>query len=1306
MANINASDIKLIKSERITDFTDGGGRMTGNVVADGVLNEVFSDISQLDRTIGRVSLRKVYLSVATDNTETYLGAHAIITDPPDDTDVQVLMFSTENWTDERSDARNRVESYYIQGVTSPWVLMSDHITGQKSIQIFSNSNADSLTRGSGLEDPQGGDVIMLAIEKAGVPHNFQFLRIAKMASRTIQRYTDISGENFFKDVVVLDLTTALRYDYPGQEVSRATISNYATRIRNTSVADAASYYGVKPVVSEVSHTDSEVSVDSPYAHIVPSAQSETALVDVVAGVSMSPMIKSGVDDSIVMTNLAVSGLEAPAYAFSFYLGSGFLPNSLALTIGSTHLKDDGEGNIVAQSGSTTFSGRADYSSGYVELSNASSWSGPISATATPAVRLSVIAHTHAIEVNSGTRRFSYTATLNPPPPPGSLRVDFRALGKRYRLYDDGNGRVKSLDGSGVGTLNNATGSVSVTLTALPDLNSSVIFSWGSDFSTLVSAGSYPYRPPEIRLQLAHENVKPGSVTVHWTHGGVAKSANDAAYYLSGDGFGPVVYGSGIVILATTLLPDVGTQISVDYDWGVSGPQIFTATANAGNIIFTLPTHPIRPGTLKLTLDSAYGTPKEVHDDGAGGFIPLNLYESLSGGVHIRNIAFSGNTLTISKSLSPGLSEAAFYVDICFYIYSQGWSGQTRAYMYWTGSDPVISFTYAGTMSVISHSYNNITGDLSLVVSFSYSALDTSRNPSISIYYTKYGQSSIPIQGASVNYATGQAILPTEVGGTQYASFNNGAFYRLERSFWWGLAGGLPDGTVLDITANYQLDADGSTTVSGEAFPSPALQLDVLPESVNPLIPGSLRFSFAGGEYVDRSGSLFTAINHLNNAGTLAGTIDYNTGRATLNSYGSGTPTLNVISALTSFGQAMVYEVFFITPTAPLAIGSFQPHAVDEHGNFLTGSVDNNGLITGAYMRGKVDWASGVGFLKFGEWLPSTDSKWETAWRPFSTAEVHPTDTSLRWKDIAVNPSEIKYNIVTLTYVPIDGDLLGIDTVRLPQDGRVAIYRPGDVVVLHNTQTVTLANPVTNSMVVDLGRTRLAAVKLYDVNNVAVPTNVYTVDLDAGTVTFSANVSTWTQAHPVKCDHRIEDMRLVTDVQITGQITLMKPPSHDYPLQNTLLSSALLIGDLQARYNTLFDMATWNGVFADAPNTSSAGASFNDTAYPIQVSNIGTIQERWALVFSSTVAFSLYGEYSGLIAVGNIAQDFAPINPNTGHPYFIIPALGWGSGWAASNVLRFNTVAANYPIWIARTTLQSEPKAYTDNFKLHLRGDAN
>ncbi len=60
---INKDDIKVYVSQRLTDEDDAGGRATGNLVVDGEVNNLFRDISQIDRTVGDVSMRKVCVGV-------------------------------------------------------------------------------------------------------------------------------------------------------------------------------------------------------------------------------------------------------------------------------------------------------------------------------------------------------------------------------------------------------------------------------------------------------------------------------------------------------------------------------------------------------------------------------------------------------------------------------------------------------------------------------------------------------------------------------------------------------------------------------------------------------------------------------------------------------------------------------------------------------------------------------------------------------------------------------------------------------------------------------------------------------------------------------------------------------------------------------------------------------------------------------------------------------------------------------------------------------------------------------------------
>lgn len=88
---ITANDIKLLASARMVDATDGGGQMTGTPLQDGAENNVWPDISSLNFTQGALQLRKVYAAVLQAGTDTYLGAHAVIDDLPDDSDVAAVL---------------------------------------------------------------------------------------------------------------------------------------------------------------------------------------------------------------------------------------------------------------------------------------------------------------------------------------------------------------------------------------------------------------------------------------------------------------------------------------------------------------------------------------------------------------------------------------------------------------------------------------------------------------------------------------------------------------------------------------------------------------------------------------------------------------------------------------------------------------------------------------------------------------------------------------------------------------------------------------------------------------------------------------------------------------------------------------------------------------------------------------------------------------------------------------------------------------------------------------------------------------
>ncbi len=81
---IQEQNIVFLKSQVMDDVPEGGGAATGNVVADGLMNNVFEDISDLDRAYGRFNLRKLAVGVRTASTDLFGGAKTLVTDLPED----------------------------------------------------------------------------------------------------------------------------------------------------------------------------------------------------------------------------------------------------------------------------------------------------------------------------------------------------------------------------------------------------------------------------------------------------------------------------------------------------------------------------------------------------------------------------------------------------------------------------------------------------------------------------------------------------------------------------------------------------------------------------------------------------------------------------------------------------------------------------------------------------------------------------------------------------------------------------------------------------------------------------------------------------------------------------------------------------------------------------------------------------------------------------------------------------------------------------------------------------------------------
>lgn len=1190
---ILATDIKLLESEVMADTTDGGGRRTSRVIPDGVAGNIFPKVSRLDSVYGRVNLRKVYGTVQTANVDTYAGSHVVITDAPDNEKIHCTLFSTASEFDTRDSARDRIESYVTSGPESRMILLGRQLPGQQTFLTYQRTEEPL---------PEIGDVYCLSNEPGSVVTTQQYVRIADI-DHEVRTFTEIIGSpiDFQRRVLTIDVGVPLRYEFRGPDAPSMS-SNVArnARVRNTTVVDAARYFGIKALAEAADANDLTVRVESVYTPIVPTTNRETP----ISNENISDAVAILAAGAAISENLSWGGAGQVRYA-----SRSIVPGSLSIA----GVTDDRQGVITG----TGFVGLVNYETGAITRNGGSAGWGGLTITYTPGASASQPAQTMDLPVDLNTRGTIYSLTLNPLPAPGSVIVDYRALGKWYRLRDDGAGKLAGTDAAyGIGDITYSTGALVLTLGALPDVDSSVLVSFGSPAHYAIRAGGTADAGTSMRqsFTLPDLPVSPDSFSLTYTSGGVQYTATDnAGGVISGNGIaGNINYTTGLVDLDyTTRMPDSNTVVGCAYN------QI--VPTNQADIV-------ARSLSQSAGASVALGTP--VVAGSFNGTIPF------SGGIVHGNVYVRDNGAGLLLAVGGQILR----------------TDNSRA------KDAVI--VAEQTIGTINYS----TGALAI-------------NQSILAQYSSY-------QATSFTYPNGPG------GGTLATG--------------WGWEAKEDTLAISAGTANYGWKDSGVASAvvaktSDATFNAAPLRVDLLRTVSDRVVQGSLMFAIGGKTYIDRNGTLYTDVSTNNGSGVVAGTVNYATGVVSLSNWNSGSAlSMAVAACLTIYGNPSGFEFQFRTPGSPIRPGSLYIQATTEDGMLLSATSNENGVIAGARVSGTVNQETGVVRLKFGQMVTAAghESEW---W--YSAAGV--TGGQIFKPDMIVANS-LTYNCVVLANLPLNADILGLDPVRLPLDGRVPIYRPADVVLIHHTGDTGLTNPVTAGATYSAGRTNLAELWLVDATGIKLSASQYAVDLIAGTVTMAADFTAGALVQPLHAKHRIEDMGLLADVQINGQLTLGAALSRNYPL-GSFVSSALLFGDMNARVTGVHDLLAFSA-WSDTPG-AGANAQYNNIDYPIEVLNNGAVNERWRINFTSTTAFQVIGENLGVIATGSIGVDCSPANQLTGQPYFVIRAAGWGGGWAAGNQLRFNSLSAAAPIWIARTVLPGATLE-GDSFSMQVRGDVD
>lgn len=624
---ITTQDIKFFKPEALDDTPTGGGRMTGAQVVDGELNNLFDDQSRFDRVTGRVSLRKLWCAVDADNADKLLGTHAIMLAPALDERVDVSMFARDDATDRRADAKAHLEQYLAAGATRPFYLWDTQPEGAQIVSILTEL---------ANEPPKAGDVLVLSVERGSVNVGVQqFCRITKAEAREVTQ-TMPSQSGGTKTLLNVDLTLSepLAHTFPGEEFGFSNAAQQRTILRRTTVAAGKRYYSLHPIVQAITGQPTACTIDTPMTFVCPTAQQDTAMLDRPLGADALALMPTQADGDAPLAEPVRGSIVngAVVYVAQRAITPGSVRISLRPESGGTTqqhiLTDDGGGLLRRDEASggavpPQVAGTVDYVSGQVIVTGMGVASGALDASANsqleyrPAAPVSEGRQTIGVEVTLLNVSNVWTANLQPLPLPGSVIFKYLFNGQWIELRDRADGSISGGANEGGGTINYASGSLTVTTGAQPDIGGAVLLSWGVGSSVVRPDVDLEQTPPTFVLN-AEKPIKPGTLTLAYSIGGTGYSAADnAAGAVSGTaGSGTVDYAAGVIRLDPSTLPPPGTPVSLAYD----SPDDLGDELIANPASHTLANAPVLPGSVTVTglVQLSAGTVEVVlRDDGAG-----------------------------------------------------------------------------------------------------------------------------------------------------------------------------------------------------------------------------------------------------------------------------------------------------------------------------------------------------------------------------------------------------------------------------------------------------------------------------------------------------------------------------------------------------------------------------------------------------------------------------------------------------------------------------------------------------------------
>jgi len=590
---ISVADLKFYQSERMTDNSDGGGQMTDNEIVTGGTHQIFDGVTDTDRALGDVSIRKIYSAVTSANTDKYLDAGVALFKAPADPAVSVALFTTGDFYDERSALRNRLEQTITRGARYAGWLYGQHLTGQRAILIWQRPEIAILAAGARLE----------LVAKAGTVEQYsEYVWITSTTDEIRTMYESLGGSvvSYLIRVLTCEISEPLTADYAGLEPSRAdpSATTAASLIYQTRYnAEAVPLHGIAPLTASAAIGDLSLYIDSLYQPIIPTSLLEIPLADINPG-GDSPTLVAGNDGTINFTTT----LQVIKDGVALYLGTAAEPGTISIAVSGATLTDDN--SVMKLAGASV--GDVDYGNGIIRWNSSVPNYSTASKTITfqPAARPSRVSDTAAQLVTTENRGYVWTITLTPIPAPGTLKLSYQVNNVWYVLTDRGGGVLSGYDSSyGSGQLNFSTGTVVVTTGGIPDVGSLLIWAWATPVGYTARGGT-AVDAPVIRGQTAHPGLRPGYTTVTWLDGSLTDGAGDGNLTGTG-GVGSIDYVTGIWWVRPTTVPASGVEFTIDYQYGTVGSpselktETVAVTFSGGVMSGTLLQSDLLPGSFVI-----------------------------------------------------------------------------------------------------------------------------------------------------------------------------------------------------------------------------------------------------------------------------------------------------------------------------------------------------------------------------------------------------------------------------------------------------------------------------------------------------------------------------------------------------------------------------------------------------------------------------------------------------------------------------------------------------------------------------------